>query len=161
MARTFSERFREALSELGVSGAQFARDSGMTRSNVSHWLSGRGRAPSAALAQRAADRLGVNLGWLLTGEGQKRTNPPRTVDRDAPPFEAMEEFGGVELSKQAIRVARAFMDLGARRRKEIERQVIVEAMQETNPIDETPTVQKYEHAPRPKSGADRPKRSTT
>ncbi len=154
MARTFRERFGEALREAGVTPAQFARDVKMTRSNVSHWLSGRGRQPTAALAKRAAARLAVNLQWLLYEEGPKHAAPTQG-ESDLPALEPMQEVGGVEFSKQALRVARAFMELGSRRRKEIERQVIVEAMQEACPIDEITVQKHYANAPKEKTNPRR------
>lgn len=134
VSMTFTKRFNEAFAELGISNAQFARDTGMERANVSHWRNGRVKAPEAKSVVAAAKRLGVNFPWLMDGSGPKRPELPSML-------ETMGEVDGMEMSQQAMRVARAFMDLGRRRRDEIERQILVEAMREAgSPLGNVTTI---------------------
>lgn len=131
MARSFQSRFREAFRVLGISQSQFARDIGMSRANVNHWLSGRGKAPSAELADLAAARLGVNLPWLLREEGQRdRAAPAQAL----PKLETAMEVDGVEFTKQALQVAKAFMDLPRNRRDDYQRAIETEALNSSSVV---------------------------
>lgn len=131
MVRTFKARFKEALAEKGYSQAEFARRAGMSRSNVTHWASGRAKKPQAERVDAACAVLDVNVPWLLREEGPKRRGaPPAIAPVQAKPLETTTEVGDVELTKQAILVAKAFMDLPRKRRDHYQRQIETEVLRE-------------------------------
>lgn len=75
---TFKERLDEAVADAKLGKAEVRRELQkrlkMTRSNLSHWFSGRAKEPKGAAIAGAADYLGVSALWLAKGEGPKRTD---------------------------------------------------------------------------------------
>jgi transcriptional regulator with XRE-family HTH domain len=127
---TFRQRFREAFAAMQarkpMTAAQFGRNVGMSRANVSHWMNGRGRVPTGRLANAAAAELGVNLTWLLEGTGP-RDKAPEATERRA--LEPAAEIQGMELTRDAILVARAFMELPGNLRAEFKRRIETAALE--------------------------------
>ena len=71
-------------------------------------------------------------------------------------LEPAQEIGGVELTKDAIRVARAFMDLPRRRRDAILRAIETEALGETTAVADA----RVEHLRAPSEKKSKPKAGT-
>jgi len=73
---TLKERLEEAAKDKGVdiptARADLARLTGQTRSNMTHWWTGRAKEPTGGAAAIAADYFNVNALWLAKGEGEKR-----------------------------------------------------------------------------------------
>jgi transcriptional regulator with XRE-family HTH domain len=73
---TLKERLEEAAKDKGVTVPQARADLmrllGMTRSNMTHWWTGRAKEPKGGAAAVAADYFGVNPLWLAKGLGEKR-----------------------------------------------------------------------------------------
>lgn len=73
---TLRERLEEAAKDKGVTvqqaRADLARLTGQTRSNMTHWWTGRAKEPKGGAAAIAADYFNVNALWLAKGEGEKR-----------------------------------------------------------------------------------------
>ena len=97
----------------------------MGRANATHWLDGRGKMPSADNAEKAAAALGVNLAWLLRGEGPKRGPDDQSLARAI-----------IERAEQVVTVAAAFADLPRDLRDRIERQIVAEATKHRGRNDE-------------------------
>lgn len=72
---SFADRIKSERKALGLTQAEFAEFVVSTQSTVSGWESGKSR-PTTAVLKEIADKLGVNVGWLLTGEGDR----PGTTD---------------------------------------------------------------------------------
>lgn len=73
---TLKKRLEEAAKDKGVTIAQARADlmrlTGQTRSNMTHWWTGRAKQPTGGAAAIAADYFDVNALWLAKGEGEKR-----------------------------------------------------------------------------------------
>lgn len=63
----FSDRFKQARLNAGVSIASIAKDMGISAQSVYGWAEG--SIPKAERIERLADLLGVSLQWLAFGEG--------------------------------------------------------------------------------------------
>jgi transcriptional regulator with XRE-family HTH domain len=76
---TFSSRLTKALKHRGVSAAQLARETQMTRSAISQWMHDPPDNPSALMIMRVADTLHIPYSWLLVGDvtKNKETHPMR------------------------------------------------------------------------------------
>jgi len=61
-------RIQQIINEKGINATQFANKIGYNQSNFSKILAGKRRA-SSSLLQKIAAASGVNMNWLLTGEG--------------------------------------------------------------------------------------------
>lgn len=76
---TFKDRLEEACVARRISPdvarAEIQRRTGLTRSNMSHWWSGRTKVPQVKAAVLAADYLGVNPLWLAYEIGQRDAAP--------------------------------------------------------------------------------------
>lgn len=71
----FARRLREAInsSDLrGVRQSEQARQLGLDKALLSQWLNGRTANPQYLLVRKAAERLGVNVEWLLGEEVPQR-----------------------------------------------------------------------------------------
>ena len=78
------DRLRERVQELGIRQVDLAERMGIAQGAVSNVLSGRRRAASAQTLKAYADALGLNVAWVLTGEGPKLvggTEDASTVQR--------------------------------------------------------------------------------
>jgi len=62
--RAFRENLKALLKERGLTQKEFARLSGLTECQVSHYLSGY-RLPETAVLMRIADALSVSVSYLL------------------------------------------------------------------------------------------------
>jgi transcriptional regulator with XRE-family HTH domain len=72
----FAQRFKQAVEEAGVEDSQEALGRLLGVSGVMIWAYRSGeKLPRMTTATRIADKLGVNVNWLLTGKGPK--NPER------------------------------------------------------------------------------------
>lgn len=67
---TIGTRIRQARTELKMTAAEFADalGDGCTKASVYHWEAGRSDVPDKFY--KHMDRLGINVRWLLTGEGE-------------------------------------------------------------------------------------------
>lgn len=75
----------------------------------------------------------MNLGWLLREDGPKRPNQlAEPGGRGYKVLETTTEVDGVELTKQAIQVAKAFMDLPRNRRDDYQQQIETEALKSSS-----------------------------
>ena len=71
---TYASRLEQALAGANVSIADFARAMGLTYQAVSKVLKGTTKSLTAANNDKAAKLLGVDPGWLATGEGNASTS---------------------------------------------------------------------------------------
>jgi len=68
------KRLRKLREQLGWSQAVLAKKIGFSSKAISHWEKGERDIPTKALIE--LKKLGVNIDWLLTGEGEPlKTNP--------------------------------------------------------------------------------------
>lgn len=132
---TFADRFKEALRARNISKSEFARRIVMSRSNASHWANGRAKNISAELMEKGALELGVNVAWLMRGEGP-RSGPLPAVGESPSRYdlERTTEVEGVELTKAAIEVAKAFMALPENMRDDYKRKIETEALKHRSRI---------------------------
>lgn len=63
-----SNRIKQARRHLNLSQRDFAEKIGVDQGRVSQWETERSQPSSSALSEIA--RLGININWLLTGEGE-------------------------------------------------------------------------------------------
>lgn len=66
-------RIREVRNKLDLSQAELAKILGVSQRTVSHWETQRNEPPLDVL-RTMCSKLGVNLNWLLTGEGEMFLN---------------------------------------------------------------------------------------
>ena len=82
MTTALKDRLIEAVKRKGVSVTQARADlqrlTGMSRSNMTHWFTGRTSSPSTAAAVIAADYFEVDLLWLTLGKGSPRPGKEAT-----------------------------------------------------------------------------------
>ena len=64
----FSHRIKQVRSQLNLSQKDFAEKIGVDQARVSRWEKEKSLPSSSSLIEIA--RLGVNINWLLTGEGE-------------------------------------------------------------------------------------------
>lgn len=72
---TLNERLKQVVAEKGLTVKEARAElmrRGMSRSNLSHWFGGRAVEPMVKTAAPAADFFGVDVLWLVKGEGTKR-----------------------------------------------------------------------------------------
>lgn len=67
----FKDRIDEAARDKGLTKSALAKLLDMSRSNMTHWFSGRAKDPKGDAVTRAAEILGVNALWLSAGKGPK------------------------------------------------------------------------------------------
>lgn len=65
----FPKRLSIAMEEAGINARELALKAKISPSTLSHYKSGRSTNVTAEVAQKIADVLGVNVEWLVTGEG--------------------------------------------------------------------------------------------
>src|SRR5262245_35522326 len=70
---TLKDRLEAAVKKKGITisqaRAELRRLTGMTRSNMTHWFTGRTKVPSAQATLIAAEYLDVDPRWLAEGRG--------------------------------------------------------------------------------------------
>lgn len=112
---TFGARLSDAMSEAGIVAADLARRVKVSHVAVGNYLrEGDAAIPKADVAQRIADALGVELRWLLTGQGERRT---RYSSLAAMRDEAL-DYGKDLKSSQAILELRLELEQQKERHKE-------------------------------------------
>jgi transcriptional regulator with XRE-family HTH domain len=67
-------RLKEFRKLLGLSQKELAQAIGFSQRAVSHWEKAESDIPTVAL-RRLKDKLGLNIDWLLTGEGEPFVRP--------------------------------------------------------------------------------------
>lgn len=67
---TFSDRLKKIIEKLGVSQSEFARNVGLTRAQVSQYISGTIIPKVDKLETFVSKYDTLNLHWLLTGHGE-------------------------------------------------------------------------------------------
>ncbi len=72
---SIGQRLKQVREQLGLSQAQLAKKIGFSQKAISHWERGERDIPTQALI--ALKRIGINIDWLLTGEGEPLTNDPK------------------------------------------------------------------------------------
>ena len=71
----FRERLSGAMAESGITKSELARAIGESPQLLNRWLhTKQQRLPAASYVARLAAALGVNVLWLITGEGRRRSN---------------------------------------------------------------------------------------
>ena len=81
---TFADRLADAMQEAGFNGRTLAAAAGVKESAVSQWLSSKIKSVSGNHLFSAADALGVEPRWLLTGQGPRKPRiPPDLADLSA------------------------------------------------------------------------------
>jgi transcriptional regulator with XRE-family HTH domain len=93
----FSDQFRKAMQECGLSAAKIAEKSGVSKGYVSGLLAGKKNTPSSEIIKKFSEVLGVNARWLLDGHGTMKPD----AQRDAT-LTAAREFN--EALEPAVRV---------------------------------------------------------
>ena len=78
MSNEFGDRLRKAIADKGISASELSRMSGVGKSDISYYLSGR-YLPKQDKCYMMARALDVNPGWLMTGIEQKTTEELREV----------------------------------------------------------------------------------
>ena len=77
MENEFQYRLLKILNERGISGSDLSRMSGVGRSDISNYLNGK-YLPKQDKIYMLATALGVDPGWLMTGE--EPTKPPEELE---------------------------------------------------------------------------------
>ena len=78
----FAARFKEAVEQAGVEDSQEALGRLLGVSGVMIWAYRSGeKLPRMSTATRMADKLGVNVNWLLTGKGPRNPEKPGVAER--------------------------------------------------------------------------------
>jgi len=72
------KRLRKLREQLGWSQATLAKKIGFSQKAISHWEKGERDIPTKALIE--LKKLGVNIDWLLTGEGEPLKVSPETQE---------------------------------------------------------------------------------
>ncbi len=102
----FSERLEFAMREGGYSQAELARELGVSKGNVAHWLKGRTESPAATVLLEIGRVLDVNLEWLVRNTGQMRpatsSRPinPRLLSEAILALDSVLESEGIDLSAE-------------------------------------------------------------
>jgi transcriptional regulator with XRE-family HTH domain len=138
MGKAFAARLHEAAAEAndgkGVIPAAIARELKVTRATVSHWFSGRSD-PNGASLSALADLLRVRWQWLARGQLPKRPSEPgrsaqgaaeSTTTHEARPYEPVElaiMVDGMELTREALEIAKMWMELPGSERQELKRRI--------------------------------------
>ena len=73
---SFENRLRRARLLRGLSSSEFATQAKKARGSVYQWEAG--RIPTMRTLRDLAGALGVNLAWLIGGEGPMDTSPTTT-----------------------------------------------------------------------------------
>lgn len=73
-------RLREALDLAGYTGAKLAKELGISRGLISHWLTGHKECPPKYV-QQIANRLKIDRGWLMGAAGQLRPGLESTSEK--------------------------------------------------------------------------------
>ena len=109
----FAKRLRDAIKESDLrdcTQTEQAKQLGLTKGLFSQWLNGRTANPQYALARKAAQRLGVDVEWLLNNEGPKRSahlsEPPARSESPSP-----EEREVMNLQQQKEAAAQLIEDM--------------------------------------------------
>jgi lambda repressor-like predicted transcriptional regulator len=128
-------RIRARLSELGQSIAWLSRSSGVPLATIS--IAIQRDSKRSEYSTPLAVALGVTEGWLTTGRGDKlrggTIGSPVTAATTAA-LERAQEIDGVELTKEAIQLAKAWMDLPRNVRDEYKRKIETEALRHTSVV---------------------------
>lgn len=92
---TFKERLEEAARDKGVSIAKARADLKMllggTRSNQTHWWTGRTKEPRGGAIAVAANYFGVNPLWLAKEQGEKRPGDAKGNGKVSAKFHGLSE----------------------------------------------------------------------
>ena len=87
---SFQERLKLLIEKLGLSIKDFAKATGIPYRTVQYYLSGK-TIPGADKLEKMCAKFGININWLLTGEGEmfiKKEKPepsPKAQPEDLPP----------------------------------------------------------------------------
>lgn len=110
---TLAERISARMAATGLGVAALARAAGTTRQAVYAWLNGSTKALKGETLVKAARALRTNPDWLGAGRG--------TESGTAPPLP-------VELSSEAVEVARAWMLLPDYKRRGYSQAILTDAV---------------------------------
>ena len=75
----FADRLADAMQEAGLNGRALAALVGVKESSVSQWLSRTIKEIKAQHAFAIADALGVEVRWLVLGDGPRKAKFPREL----------------------------------------------------------------------------------
>jgi transcriptional regulator with XRE-family HTH domain len=81
------DRLKEALTESGKTRPQLARETKVSQTSISKWLSGDVRELKHDVCRRVAKCLNVDPQWLNYGEGFKRPDPIAQLKLDRQHYE--------------------------------------------------------------------------
>lgn len=85
MENEFGNRLRYALTKKGITASELSRLSGVGKSDISYYMSGR-YVPKQDKCYLLANALDVDPGWLMTGVEQKREESKPVVIPDTETF---------------------------------------------------------------------------
>lgn len=104
---SFISRYEAILKERRITKAQFYKDCSVSDAAVSQWRKGKTK-PATTTMSRIADYLGVTVGYLLTGEEEKRqTVDDLTLDEEEKKLIEMFKNATPELKAAAMAILRA------------------------------------------------------
>lgn len=78
-SKEFADRIKLIVKEAG-SQAALARRLGIAQQNVSNWVNG--SLPQPRVAEEVARKLGVNVRWLIAGEGRREIDGPELTEQE-------------------------------------------------------------------------------
>lgn len=79
--QTIGERIDRVSTEKGVVVADLARKANISRQSIYKILDNKVKDPGGATMLRLADALGVSVRWLISGEGDARSEAPSQPTR--------------------------------------------------------------------------------
>jgi transcriptional regulator with XRE-family HTH domain len=115
------QRLLKLIKALKTNQTSFARSLGMTQSNISRIISGENKLSGEVLIRMIQNHKGVNLHWLLTGEGSMFLLETPAGKKD----KVEEPAAGYEKGKTQLlyREVEAILELYARRIESLEETV--------------------------------------
>lgn len=121
---TFSERIKTLLNDrFAGNTSKFSREIGVTPPTVGRWIND-GSEPSRSILVNMAERLGIDLIWLITGEGSPdghtTTQPVQTnvsVEDAVATLQAMIQESQPKLTEDEAFLLKEFRTLDADQKK--------------------------------------------
>lgn len=104
--RTLAERLKAALAFAGITKAELARRTGLSRTAVSLLLNGQSKSLKGASLLAIEEATGVSARWIESGEGPPEQVKYRHTPEQIELLRAAERLTEYEL-KQAIRLVKA------------------------------------------------------
>lgn len=102
MTNTFEDRLRESFTDSGL--PEIAKMLGVNYHTLRNWAKERNDIPRATLI-KIADSTNISLNWLLTGRGEKYSNPQQRIG-----LEEMFEVRMREIARDEVKSVLAARD---------------------------------------------------